>query len=102
MTTTSALPNAVPLSSAASARAYASLVLGLLGLLVCILLSPLAWYLGAAEVKDIRAGLAPAGGEPVATVGMILGVIGSVLLGLIALVLLAVAAVALIVLAIAL
>ena len=100
MTTTSAIPNAVPQSPSASARAYASLVLGLLGLLVCILLAPLAWYLGAAESKDIRAGLAPAGGEPIATIGMVLGIIGSVLLGFVVLGVLALAVVALIVLAI--
>lgn len=101
MTTTTAIPNA-PQSPAASARAYASLVLGLLGLLVCILLAPLAWYLGAAELKDIRAGIAPGGGDPVATIGMVLGIIGSVLLGFVVLAVLAIAVVVLVVLAIVL
>ena len=100
MTTTSTIPNAALQSSSPSARAYASLVLGLFGLLSCALLSPLAWYLGAAEVKDVRAGIAPSASEPIATIGMVLGIVGSALLAFVAMIVVAIVVVALIVLAI--
>lgn len=67
-----------------SGRATWSLVLGLLGLFcggccLGIFCSPLAWFLGASEVSDIRRGLAPPSGEGRATAGKILGIIGTIL-----------------------
>ena len=77
-----AAPTPVP-SAGASARSIVALVLGILGLLSCWLLSPLAWYLGRAELADIRVGLAPREGDAVATIAMVLGIIGTALLGLV-------------------
>jgi len=66
------------------------LILGIVGLLgglgscCCCLLqflalcSPVAWFLGHKELKDIRAGRTPASGEGVAKAGMICGIIGTV------------------------
>jgi hypothetical protein len=85
----STAPAALPVVSApapavapASGRSVVSLVLGLLGLLMFVGFAPVAWYLGAAELRDIRAGLSAAAGRDYATIGMVLGVIGTCLLGL--------------------
>ncbi|MCS7264386.1 MAG: DUF4190 domain-containing protein [Armatimonadetes bacterium] len=64
----------------ASSRAIWSLVLGILGLILCGLLAPFAWWLGSSELKDIKAGLSPQSGQGLATAGMVLGIIGTVLL----------------------
>jgi hypothetical protein len=64
----------------ASSRAIWSLVLGILGLILCGLLAPFAWWLGAAELRDIKAGLLPDSGQGLATAGMVLGIIGTVFL----------------------
>jgi hypothetical protein len=66
----------------ASSRAIWSLVLGILGLILCGWLSPFAWWLGAAELRDIRDGLSPDSGQGLATAGMVLGIIGTVLLAI--------------------
>ena len=63
-----------------SNRAMTSLILGILGIICCGLLAPVAWYMGSEELKAIRAGTAPAQNETTAKVGMILGIIGSILL----------------------
>src|SRR5688572_24615763 len=78
-----------PVAPPASSGATASLVLGLIGLLWCQLLAPLAWWLGWRERRDIAAGRAPAAGQGLATAGMVLGIIGSAMLGLVLLVVLA-------------
>jgi len=67
-------------SEPASSRAIWSLVLGILGLILCGILAPFAWWLGAAELRDIKAGLAPSSGQGLATAGMVLGIIGTVFL----------------------
>lgn len=72
----------VPVLPSASGRSIASLVLGILGLLMCQLLSPLAWYFGWSELRDIARGLAPSAGKDYATVGMVLGIVGSALMAL--------------------
>jgi hypothetical protein len=46
----------------------------------CGLLAPFAWWLGAAELRDIKAGLSPDSGQGLATAGMVLGIIGTVFL----------------------
>ncbi|MFA0748807.1 MAG: hypothetical protein EORIYHIE_002676 [Candidatus Fervidibacter sp.] len=66
----------------ASSRAIWSLVLGILGLILCGLLAPFAWWLGAAELRDIKAGLSPDSGQGLATAGMVLGIIGTVFLAI--------------------
>lgn len=66
----------------ASSRAVWALVLGILGVILCGILAPFAWWLGAAELRDIRAGFAPQSGQGLATAGMVLGIIGTVILAL--------------------
>lgn len=72
-----------PISGAAPAssnRPTIALVLGILGVVCCGLLAPVAWIMGSSELKSIRAGSSPASGEGLAKAGMILGIIGTVLL----------------------
>jgi hypothetical protein len=63
-----------------STQAITALVLGICGIVCCGLLAPIAWYLGAAESRTIRAGLAPAQGAGIANAAKILGIIGTALL----------------------
>src|SRR5438552_3753385 len=79
--TASSLPSA-PVRPGAGGRAIAALVLGILGLTACVLLAPFAWYLGHAELKDIRLRGAQAGGQGVATIGMVLGIVGTSLMAM--------------------
>jgi hypothetical protein len=81
MTTAAAYTTA---QAAASGRAVASLVLGILGLVVLPLLSPLAWWLGHCELEDIRLFRAPRAGEGLARAGQVLGIIGTLPLLLVA------------------
>jgi hypothetical protein len=80
----------IPVAPPASSGATASLVLGLIGLLWCQLLAPLAWWLGWRERRDIALGRSPASGQGLATAGMVLGIIGSVMLGFVLLAVLAI------------
>jgi len=76
------IPPSAVIPGKASGRAITALVLGILGVVPCCghILAPVAWILGAMELKDITAGLAPAEGKGYATAGKILGIIGTVLL----------------------
>ena len=71
--------------SGVGGRAIVSLTLGAVGLIICPILGPLAWYLGYQAVKAICEGRSPAGGEGIAKAGMILGIIGTIWLVLVAL-----------------
>ena len=53
------------------------LVLSILGLIVCQLFSPVAWYVGHQELKAIRSGRSPSSDEGIAKVGMVLGIVGT-------------------------
>ena len=65
----------------ASSQALTSLILGILAFVTCcLLLSPIAWYLGRQELKAIREERSPAAGETLAKVGMILVIVGSLAL----------------------
>ncbi len=64
----------------ASSQAIWALVVGIMGLLMCQPLCPIAWWLGATELRNIRAGLSPPSGQGLAMAGMILGIIGTFLL----------------------
>ncbi|MFQ5929366.1 MAG: DUF4190 domain-containing protein [Acidobacteriota bacterium] len=63
-------------------RSTAALIMGILGLLVCQFLSPVAWYVGYQELKAIRSGQSPQADKGIAKAGMILGIIGTILLAL--------------------
>ena len=69
----------------ASTQAITSLVLGILGLVCCPLLGPVAWFLGDQEAKAIAQGRSPATGEGIAKIGFILGILGSIYLAGVAL-----------------
>jgi hypothetical protein len=63
----------------ASSKATTALVLGIVGLVCCGLCAPFAWYIGSAEMKQIKAGLSPQAGKGFAQAGSIMGIIGSIL-----------------------
>jgi uncharacterized membrane protein YjgN (DUF898 family) len=71
-----------PPPQSASTNAIVSLVLGILGVVCCSLMAPIAWYLGNQEIKAIQAGSSPAAGDGLARAGMILGIVGVVVFGL--------------------
>lgn len=73
-------PPAPPATDKASSRATTSLVLGIVGFLCCQLCSPFAWYMGAQELKAIKAGASSQASQGFAMAGMVLGIIGSVLM----------------------
>ncbi len=75
-------PSYLPPPQSASTNAIVSLVLGVLGVICCGLLAPIAWYLGNQEIKAIQAGASPAAGEGIARAGMVLGIVGVVVLGM--------------------
>jgi hypothetical protein len=73
-------PGHNPVAAVAESKGTTALVLGLLGLLLCAIFSPFAWYLGLqAKRLSERNGLPPNG---TASAGMVLGIIGTVILGL--------------------
>jgi hypothetical protein len=61
-------------------RGTIALVLGIISIVCCAFLGPVAWILGKQELNAIAAGQAPASGEGVAKAGMILGIIGTILI----------------------
>lgn len=69
-------------SQSASTQAIVALVLGILGLVCCPFLAPIAWFLGSQESKAVREGRSAVAGEGIAKAGMILGIIGTVLIAL--------------------
>jgi hypothetical protein len=74
-----------PAAAPASGRATTTLVLGVLSILCCQFLGPVAWYLGNQELKAIASGASPVSGEGVTKAGKILGIIGTVLLAIVCL-----------------
>jgi len=77
-------------------RATTSLVLGILGLVVCGLIAPFAWRIGKRTLDEIDGSHGQLGGRGTAQAGYVLGIIGTVvlLLGLLAGLLLTVLAIA--------
>jgi hypothetical protein len=66
-------------SSRRSSQSTLALVLGILGLLCCPILGPIAWYMGSQELRNISAGVSDASGEGSAQAGKVLGIAGTVL-----------------------
>jgi hypothetical protein len=56
------------------------LVLGILSLVCCNLLGPVAWIMGKGDLAKIRAGEISQEAEGMTKIGMILGIVGTVLL----------------------
>ncbi len=69
-----------PPSGKAASRATTALILGIVGLVCCPLCGPFAWYMGQQEGKAIRAGQSSQAGQGLATVGMVLGILGTLYL----------------------
>ena len=63
-------------------QATTILVLGILGLILCQVLGPIAWVMGNKELAAIDSGLRSPENRSTAKAGRILGIIGAVLLGL--------------------
>jgi uncharacterized membrane protein YjgN (DUF898 family) len=58
------------------------LVLGILGLVMCQIISPIAWVMGNRVVREIDASGGTLGGRANANAGRICGMIGTALIGL--------------------
>ena len=71
------IPGAVPQQAS---KATVAVVLGVLGIVCCGLLAPVAWYLANEEIKGIDAGRLSEANRGMAQVAKILGIIGSILL----------------------
>lgn len=61
-------------------RAVTSLVLGILGVLLCALAGPLAWWVSRRTLLEIDGAPERYGGRGMAQAGYILGIVGTVLL----------------------
>ncbi len=61
-------------------KAMTSLVLGILGLVICGVIAPFAWRIGKRTVDEIDASGGQWGGRSAAKAGYILGLIGTILL----------------------
>ena len=56
------------------------LTLGILGVICCQLLGPVAWVMGQADMRQINDGVMDPEGKALTQVGMILGIVGTVIL----------------------
>jgi hypothetical protein len=65
-----------------ASQATTVLILGIIGLILCQLLGPVAWVMGNNELQAIDAGRRPPENRSNANAGRILGIIATVLLGL--------------------
>ena len=63
----------------ATGKAIVILVLGIFGLVCCPVTAPIAWVLGQSELAAVRRGAAPAANEALAQIGMVLGILGTLL-----------------------
>ncbi|RQN10217.1 DUF4190 domain-containing protein [Aeromicrobium camelliae] len=58
------------------------LILGILGLVLCSVLAPIAWVMGNRAVREIDSSPQPVAGRGEANAGRIMGIIGTVLLAI--------------------
>lgn len=58
------------------------LILGILSLVVCAVMGPIAWWMGKAELQQMDAGLVSNQDRGSVNAGYICGIIGTVLMGL--------------------
>jgi hypothetical protein len=61
-------------------RGVLILVFAIIGLVGCPIFAPIAWYMGNADLKEIRAGRMDREGESLTNIGRILGIVGTCLL----------------------
>jgi hypothetical protein len=62
-------------------QALLVLILGILGLVMCQFISPVAWVMGNRVVQEIDASGGQLGGRGAANAGRICGIVGTVLIG---------------------
>ena len=79
-----------------ASQATTILVLGILGLILCQVVAPVAWVMGNNELEAIDSGRRPPENRGTANAGRILGIVGTVLLviGIVVLILLVLGVVA--------
>lgn len=65
-----------------SSNSTTILVLGILSLVVCAVMGPIAWWMGKAELQQIDAGLVSSQDRGTVNAGYICGIIGTVLMGI--------------------
>lgn len=63
-------------------RATMSLVLGIIGIVACQVLGPIAWWMGRKTLQEIDASGGRYGGRGAAQAGYVMGVVGTVLLAI--------------------
>lgn len=63
-------------------KATTSLILGILGVVLCQILGPFAWAMGKKTLNEIDASQGRLGGRGSAQAGYVLGIVGTVLLAL--------------------
>lgn len=73
-------PPSAPAAAGATGKAIAILVLAIVGLVCCPLTAPVAWVMGHQEIKAVQRGAAPAANHSLAQIGMVLGILGTVML----------------------
>lgn len=61
-------------------QATTVLVLGILGLVLCQVLAPVAWVMGNRVVNEIDAGMGQVGGRSSANAGRICGIVGTIMM----------------------
>ena len=69
-----------PASPPNPSNAVTALVLGILGIVLCPLLGPVAWVLGRKGEQEVDAAGGAVGGRGMATAGKVLGIIGTFLI----------------------
>jgi len=69
-----------PASPPNASNAVTALVLGILGIVLCPLLGPVAWVLGRKGEQEVDAAGGAVGGRGMATAGKVLGIIGTFLI----------------------
>ena len=63
-------------------QAATAMILGILGLVLCQVISPFAWSMGKKTVAEIDASQGQLGGRGQAQAGYVCGIIGTIILGL--------------------
>ena len=76
------IPPAPGLPYPEQSQAATALVLGILSIVLCQLLGPVAWKLGSDEIRAITESRRPPEGLGLAQAGRICGIVGTCLLGL--------------------
>ena len=72
----------VPASAPNASAAVPAMVLGILGIILCPLFGPFAWFLGRKGEQEVDASGGALGGRGLATAGKVLGMVGTFFIAL--------------------